>query len=738
MSGAPARLHRFGLGRILSLILLAALIGLRAWDPAPVEALRHKAFDVYQLIHPRDVAGDPVVIVDIDERSLGELGQWPWPRSLVADLVLRLRDAGAAVIGFDVLFPEPDRSSPEVAAGSFRGLDSETRDKLRRLTGHDALFADAIRDAKVVLGQSGYRVSSAGSNEGSVSPDGLALVGEDPRPYLVRFPHLLRNLPVLESAAQGRGIFSIIPEGDGTIRRIPLVALADGAIVPSLSLDMLRLMTGSDAIVLKTGAGGIQSVGVEGLEIPTDGKGRIWLHFASAGSVPYVSALDLLRGSVPRERIDGKAVLIGTSAAGLLDLKITPIHPATPGVELHAQLIESALAHTTLYRPNYTALIEFCLAATLGLVLIVLAPRVDAGTLFVLGGMVAALTIGISWYAFAYQALLIDFTFPLFASLLIYSTLVCTNLVTVSAERQRVRSAFSQYISPALVEQLAQSPEKLALGGEERDLTVLFSDVRGFTAIAESYKHDPQGLTSLINQLFTPLTNDIIERRGTIDKYMGDAIMAFWNAPLRDAEHETNACDAALRMLESLTALNERRMRESTPDHPITPLKMGIGLNTGPCVVGNFGSDLHFNYSVMGDTVNLSSRLESLCKHYGIPIMIGERTALAVAGQFAVLEIDRLRVKGKTEPERIFTVLGRAEMAGRPSFRELAVLNGQMLAAYRRRAWADALEAIIRCREAGRAYGLDEFYTMYVGRIRHLSDNPPTEQWAGISIFETK
>ena len=732
------RIYRFGFGRILSLILLVALMALRVWDPAPVEALRHRSFDVYQLLHPREPASDPVVIVDIDEASLEQFGQWPWPRSLVADIVERLHGAGALAIGFDILFPEPDRASPDVAAETFRGLDAETREKLRRLPGNDQLLARTIRDSNVVLGQSGYRISSAATHEAQPIPNGLALLGEDPRPYLVRFPQLIRNLPILESAAGGRGLFSIIPEGDGTIRRIPLVALADGEIVPSLSLEMLRVMTGSGVVMIKTAPGGIQSVGVQDVEIPTDGKGRIWLHFASPGSVTSLSVLDLLQGRVPRERIAGKAVLIGTSAAGLLDLKVTPIDPATPGVELHAQLIESALSHATLYRPNYTALIEFALAALLCMALIALAPRVDASTLFVLGGGIATLIIGVSWYSFASLGLLIDCTFPLISSLLVYSTLVCTNYVSVSAERKRVRSAFSQYISPALVEQLAHSPELLALGGEERNLTVLFADVRGFTAIAEGYRDDPQGLTALINQLFTPLTNDIIGRRGTIDKYMGDAIMAFWNAPLHDAIHERNACDAALKMLDSLALLNEWRAREAPPDHPAIPLKVGIGLNTGSCVVGNFGSDLHFNYSVMGDTVNLSSRLESLSKHYGIPIMIGERTAKAASGHFAVLELDQLQVKGKSEPERIFTVLGRADMASSRRFTNLAAMNDAMLAAYRNRDWTQALEVIIRCREAGRDFGLDAYYMLYVGRIRHLIDNPPPAQWNGISVFETK
>jgi adenylate cyclase len=726
------------MGRILGLLLLAGLLALRAWDPPAVEALRHRSFDIYQLLQPRVAPINSVTIVDIDEPSLRRLGQWPWPRTTMADMVGKIAELGGVAIGFDVLFPEPDRGSPDIAAETFRGIDSETREKLRSLPSNDEVFADAIRQTKVILGQSGYRVSGAAVSNGTPVQTGIATIGADPSPFLVTFPHLLRNLPVLEEAAQGRGIFSIIPEGDGTIRRIPLVASAGGIVTPSLALEMLRVITGSGAIVIKSDTSGIRSVGVEGLEIPTDGKGRIWIHFAPPGMSSYVSAFDLLEGKVPRDRIAGKLVLVGTSAIGLLDLKITPVHPATPGVELHAQLLDSALTQSTLSRPTSTALIEFNLTALLSILLIVLAPRVNAWSLFILGGAIAILAVGLSWYSFTFLDLLIDYTFPLLSSLLVYSVLVCTNYVTVSADRHRIRSAFSQYISPALVEQLAQSPEKLTLGGERRDLTILFADVRGFTAISESYRDDPQGLTALINRLFTPLTNDIIERKGTIDKYMGDAIMAFWNAPLTDMDHERNACDAALTMLESLAVLNEERQREIVDGEPMAPLMIGIGVNTGPCVVGNFGSDLHFNYSVIGDTVNLASRLEGLSKHFRIPIIIGTRTAEAARGRFAVLELDLLQVRGKAEPERIFTIVGREDVAESMAFREFSELNRTMLAAYRRCDWAQALETIILCRDLGKTLGLDAYYTIYVDRIRRLMDSPPPAQWNGVTAVETK
>ncbi|MEE1612453.1 CHASE2 domain-containing protein [Microvirga sp. CF3016] len=719
MTALLKRLRRFGIGRILSLQLLLGLLALRVWDPGPVEALRQKSFDLYQFMHPRTERQDLVGIVDIDERSLRVLGQWPWPRTVMADMVSKITELGGTVIGFDVLFPEPDRSSPEVAARTFQGLDDATRERLQHLPGNDAAFAEAIRSAKVVLGQSGYRVSGATAIDRPPQQSPIATLGLDPRAFLVDFPQLLRNLPILDDAAQGHGLFSIIPEGDGTVRRIPVVAVANQTVVPSLSLEMLRVATGASTILVKTDPSGVRSVSVHDFEIPTDGKGRIWIHFSAPDLSKYISAVDLLQGRVPAARVAGKMVLIGTSAAGLLDLKVTPVHPALPGVELHAQLLESALTNSTLSRPSYTAFAEILLAALMGLTVIGFAPKVNAGPLFLLGGTIAALMLSVSWYCFSSLDLLIDYTFPLTSSFLVYAVLVCTNYMTVSADRRWIRSAFSQYLSPDLVEQLAHSPERLTLGGEQRELTVLFSDIRGFTAISETYKDDPQGLTALINRLFTPLTKDIVKHRGTIDKYMGDAIMAFWNAPLADSAHEAHACEAALTMQESLEALNDERRREAADGQPVTPLRIGIGLNTGVCVVGNFGSDLHFNYSVLGDTVNLASRLEGLTKQYGVLIIIGEKTAQAVRPQFAVLELDHLQVRGKQEPERIFALLGRSDMAADPVFTALLEKNEAMLLAYRSREWSQALETILLCREAGKTFGLDEYYDFSIQRIRH-------------------
>jgi adenylate cyclase len=307
------------------------------------------------------------------------------------------------------------------------------------------------------------------------------------------------------------------------------------------------------------------------------------------------------------------------------------------------------------------------------------------------------------------------------------------------AQRRRIRSAFGQYLSPDLVEQLAQSPDKLVLGGEDREMSILFSDVRGFTTISELYKDNPQGLTSLMNSFLTPLTNAIIEHKGTIDKYMGDAVMAFWNAPLDDANHEINACEAALEMLRRVDTLNSQREQQAKESgQRFIPIKVGVGINTGRCVVGNMGSDLRFNYSVLGDPVNLASRLEGQSKNYGLPIILGSRTATAVGDKFAVLELDCITVKGKTEPESVYTVLGRSDVAGSDRFGQLRQNVNDMLTRFRQQDFSGATQAIERCRKFGDGFGLSYLFDIYSERIRVFEENPPPSDWNGVFVLETK
>ena len=733
--------RRFGFSRLVCVFLLFGLAALRVVDFAPVEELRVRIFDFYQRFDPRVKTARPVTIVDIDEPSLKKFGQWPWPRTQMADMVINLANLGAVAIAFDVIFSEPDRLNPDVAAKTMRYLDELTRSRLRELPSNDQILADAIRRARVVLGETGLDQVVAEVDK-DLPFTGFATRGEQadaPEPRFFEFPGLLRNIPVLEKVAAGRGLFTVVPERDGIIRRVPMMLEAQGQMMPSLSLEMLRVVSGTSTILAKYDRNGVKSIALRGLEIPTDKNGELWVHFARQDPSIYVPATAVLDGTAPVEKIRGKLVLIGTSAVALNDIKTTPVSAVMPGVEIHAQVLEAALTHAVLSQPNYALGVELLAAFIVGLLVIVFTPNLGPVTLVAVGAIFASVLVGISWYFYQVYRILIDFSYPLLSTTAIYLTLIFASFVREQAQRRQIRSAFGQYISPALVEQLVQSPEKLKLGGEEREMTIMFSDVRGFTSISESYKSDPQGLTALMNRFLTPLTDAILVRKGTIDKYMGDAIMAFWNAPLDDKEHQINACSAALDMLEKVDALNkERKVEAQNGGHVYIPINIGVGLNSGVCVVGNMGSNLRKDYSVLGDSVNLASRLEGQSKEYGFPIIAGSKTAIAAKDKFAILELDFIMVKGKKEPEVIYAIAGREDTAHSARFQTLRNLTIEMLACYRSRDWEGALSSIERGRRNDVGGELGYLYNLYEARISNYQKNPPPDDWNGAFALLTK
>lgn len=733
----------FGSARLLALLLLLAFIGLRYWDPAPLETLRLKTFDLYQIAHPRVPKDYPVVIVDIDEKSLAAIGQWPWPRTTLANLVERVGALGARGLAFDVLFAEPDRLSPDLLSRRLDFLPAETVSELARLPSNDKVFADAFRALPVVLGEVGTisGTSAAPRSDGDAGTPQVSFLNGDPTGFLFNVPGLVRNLKTLETAAAGHGLFSIRPERDGVIRRVATVMQADGKALPSLAIELLRV-TGSDgasATLIRRDELGVKDVAVGGQRFATDRHGQVWLHFSGRDPNRYVSAADVLDGSVDRARLDGKLVLVGTSAAGLFDLRATPIDRVMPGVEIHAQKLEGILSGELLQRPNFTIGAEVTLAIVIGLLIIILAPMLGALPVLILGGLTAASLVALSSYLFTQHRILLDVAYPLMSSFVIFLALTYVNYLREEAQRAQIRSAFSQYLSPALVNELTKDPERLQLGGETRELTILFSDVRGFTAIAESYRDNPSGLTTLMNELLTPLSNAIIERQGTIDKYMGDAVMAFWNAPLDDLEHSANGCSAALEMVQRMRALNVRLEAEArAAGRSHLPLEVGIGLATGPAMVGNMGSDLRFDYSVLGDRVNLASRLEGLTRQMGVPVLLADDTARQVEGQFATLAIDLVRVKGKTEPELVHALLGDATVLRSAEFKRLMAEFQHMRDAFLGTAWATSLSHLDSMERSATAFGLSDLLKTYRARIAELQASPPSHDWRGINNITEK
>ena len=718
-------------------ILLAAFF---AWlgEPGSFVQFRLNVFDEFLRLKPREYEPTPVRIVDIDDDSLERLGQWPWPRTLLTRLVERLDEMGAAAIAFDILFIDADRTTPSRVIEGIKEIapDDPLVARFKAMPDHDQLFADAIKRGHVVLG-----FATRNENRGKL-PEVKATfssVGDDPRPWLPHVRGAVGNLPALEENAAGNGVSEIVPDRDGVLRRAPLITEIAGELYPGLALDTLRVAQGAAGYIVKSsGASGVMSFGehtglnaikVGNVVVPTDADGSIWLHFTPHQPERFVSASKILDGTADPELVKDNIVVIGTTAEGLKEFRATPLDPAEAGVEIHAQLIEQMLLGDIVKRPDWARGAEVIFMLYIGIGLLLLLPRVGARWTALLGLTAVVPAICASWYAYYWYGLLIDPVFPSVVGLLVYLSSSAALFLRTETERRHVRHAFSRYLAPAVVEHLADHPDRLKLGGELRELTIMFSDIRGFTTIAEGL--DAQELTSFLNRYLTPMTDVIMSHDGTVDKYMADGIMAFWNAPLEDPRHAENACLAALTMRSELARLNDAWRAEATAaGRPFREVRAGIGLNTGECVVGNLGSDQRFDYSVLGDDANVASRLEGQTKTYHVDIILGERTAAQVP-QFAMLELDLIQVVGKTRPVRIFFLLGDEGVRATSAFAALESAHDAMINAYRRKDWATALSELESCRSQAPEI-VQDVYQMYEQRIADLQASPPPADWDGV------
>ena len=726
----------FGWARIAALGLVAGLLALRVIDPVPMQIVRNLTFDFYHQLEPRTPDRFPVAILDIDDPSIAEIGQWPWPRNRIADLVERATADGAVAIAFDIVFAEPDRLSPPQIARDNPGLAPDFRDALAALPGNDDRLAEAFAASRVIVGQTSVRSAFAGlETERNIPEVPHAVVGTDPAPFLVAFPDLVENLPELEAAAAGRGVFNVRPDPDGVFRRVPLVMSVEGRVRLGLAPELLRVATGGAPFAIRTNEAGIDGVVLAGRLVQTAGDGTVRPYLTPSDPARFVSAADLLEGRMPAGRLAGHLVLVGTSAIGLEDFRATPLGVPMAGVEIHAQLLENILSDTLLVRPNYAVAVELAFALAICLLVILLTPILSA-TVLIVSSLIFLSTFGLGSYSlFLNQRLLVDPSYPMAAGLVTMIFMSTANYLREERRRRQIRTAFGQYVSRDLVDRLSENEEGLKLGGETRELTLLFSDVRGFTAIAESYRDDPAALTQLMNRLLTTLSNAILERGGTIDKFMGDAVMAFWNAPLDHPAHARSACAAALGMTAAVERLNREREAEARAGGAaFLPLNVGIGINTGTCTVGNMGSDMRFDYTAVGDPVNLASRLEGQSRTYGLPVIVGSATEAGAQGDFAFLEIDLIRVKGKLQAERIFALLGDRNLRETPAFAEAAAANARMVAGYRGRDWDGAEAALgeleaVSPRLGGRLSG---YVALYRGRIAAARAVSPGDGWDGV------
>ena len=675
----------FGLGIVLGLGLL------RAADPYPVQALREIAFDFYQRSQPRPSAEFPIRVVDIDEASLREVGQWPWPRDRLALIIDRLTEMGAAAIALDMLLPEADRLSPARIAESLKGIADPAI-----LPDYDAVLAAAIAKAPVVLG---FAESAFSPGLPEAPKSGFAVSGVNPIGAVPRLQGAVLPLPQLAQAAPGLGSLSLsAADSADVVRRVPLLWSDGKQFFPTLAIEALRLALGVSTIVVlgeTEGEGFVDSVRVGDVTVPTMPGGELWLYYREPTPELYVSARDILAPGYAQSaaRIAGHVVFVGTSASGLLDIHGTTLGDNVPGVSIHAQAIEQMLAGAYLTRTDWVSGFEIVGFLALGALLVFALLRLGPLPGLLIGAASLFGTVAFSWLMFSTRGLMIDPSFPVAGLALVYASLVFFQFRITDADKRQIRRAFGYYVAPSLLAEIERNGERLKLGGETRQLSVMFTDVRDFTPLSE--RLEPQRILFVLNTLFGALGARIVEELGTIDKFVGDAIMAFWNAPVDVADHARRACRAALGMRETLRGLNAADgFGLKGADAGTDEIVIGIGICTGEALVGNMGLETRFDYSAVGDTINIASRVEGACKEVGYDIVVVEATR-AAAADFAFLEAGSVQLKGKRHREAIHILVGDPELAKSPEFLALRAEHGRVLAALRD--GRDAMGLIASC-----------------------------------------
>ena len=719
------------------LLPLAILIGLIPLaNPFNIfNDLRLFAFDTLQQISPRDqLEDDPVVIIDIDDQSLNNLGQWPWSRDLLSRLVSNTEQA--LTTSFDIVFAERDRTGSDVLSEQY-STNSDLIKELQKIKPNDKVFAESMEShSTVVLG-------SAPNNKlitEDISPKyGLIIQGDSPKEFLPNYTGMQNNLPTLIDSSAGVGSMSI--GGDSSIvRSLPTFEVVNGQIVPSLMLETLRVAIGASTYQIKSSnasgelafgeSTGINNVKLGNVIIPTNSNGYLWLHSTFKENLNIIPAFEVINNTYDKEFFAGKIVLVGTSASGLLDIRNTSLEKDIPGVTIIAQGIQQIINGDFLVRPDWMEGAEFLFGLLFSILICLIIQYFGP-----VGGLITFLLANLSslygsFYGFNELDYLIDPISPLIICLLSYLIITFFNFLFTELERSKVRTAFSQYLAPEMVSRLAESSESLKLGGEKKTMTFLFSDIRGFTAISESYKSNPEKLTELINNLLTVLSNEILKNEGTIDKYMGDCIMAFWNAPTDQENHSDLALKASFDMEKALEDFNIDFQKEKGME-----LKIGIGVNTGECIVGNMGSEKRFDYTVLGDPVNLASRLEGQSGAYGFQRILGQETVNNLKSESTLFELDLIQVKGKTEPVKIFTSFNNFSLTDE-KLAEFQKDHKEFLENYRNQQWDIALNFVKKWEE--QVVEFDLYYAIFKERIKDMKLNLTDPNWNGAYVATSK
>ena len=603
---------------VMVVILATLLFSGRLFDVSPVETLRLKTFDYYQKISPRDVTTNSVVIVEITEQDLKKYGQWPWPRNLIANLHNRIYQYGAKVIQYNIIFAERDRS----------GKDENFAQKL---AGTNTVMMYSIKDS---------------ATDGQVAKVPIVKEG-DPDKFLYSFKGVVTNIPELLRFANGAGVNIMIPNIDGTIRQIPLFVNSDIGTIPNQILDTIRVRNQNTKYKIVADKNGVKEIMLsKNKKIQTTANAMFNINFADTNTIKSYSVTDIIKNKID---LKNKIVVVGLNAAGLSYLKDTPLGLMTD-TQISGQAIETYLTDTQLIRNGITNIVEIVAVFVLGFLLIAVIPRLGITStvlayLTLLTGIISSSLVAYNGYHY-----MLDASFPVLFITIVWGHLVFNSFAKQYRLRQQIKKQFEHYLDPRMVKKLQKDPTLLKLGGETKTMTFMFSDIRGFTPISEKYKGNPQGLTRLINRFLTRMTNIIIKNGGTVDKFMGDCIMAFWNAPLETPRHETLAVKTAIQMQKELKKLNRELKKEKLPQ-----INIGIGINTGQALVGNMGSDQRFDYSVIGDDVNRASRLESSSKELASTLVVGEKTVKKCKG-YKFKSLGTIKVKGKTEDIKVYTI----------------------------------------------------------------------------------
>jgi adenylate cyclase len=738
-------------GGLALIVATATMLLLLTFSGSPLlRILETETLDLRFRLRGVEKPANEIALVMVDDRSLDALGRWPLSRRLFAQAVQRIDQAGAKLIVFDLLFAEPEQQVSAdlraAARAAMAELPPSQAPELRRALANldtedpDGEFAAALRASGKVLLPLAFEFTGDAkpAPESLADSDYLRLDRSMVPPIFPLQPKAaLMPIAKLAEAAAGLGHTAIAFDEDGAPRYDYLALPYDGDFVPSLSMRAVAAYLGVPwpDVGLALGDG----VNIGNLNIPSDPAMRLLVNYhGPRGTFPTYSFLDLVQGRVPDAALRGHIVLVGASFIGLADAYAAPFgNTPLPGTERIANVIDATLQRSFIEEnphpwPAIVLGLVMLLGTATGIGIAVLPTRVAA-----LAGVAPAFGWCVGAQAAFVHGLWLPVANPAIALVVTSVTILLFRYAVTDQQRRRIQTAFRHYLAPDLVNELADNPGRLHLGGQTRMLTIMFSDIRGFTSISETFKTDPQGLSRLINRGFlSPMTKIVMGQRGTIDKYMGDCIMAFWNAPLDTADHASRACATALAMLRELDQINQRLEQEAAAEQRrFVPIHVGIGLNTGECVVGNMGSDERFAYTAFGDAVNLASRLEGQSKTYHVPLVIGEATREA-APSWAALELDLIAVKGKQEAVRIYTLLGDAELAQSPNFQALAEDHAAMLAFYRAQDWASAQAALERCRKS--APQLAEFYDEYENRIAYFTDEPPGADWNGVFVAETK